>query len=158
MSNLSPRPLSIPEFIIVPWIPIYWSLKITQVQGDHSGCDKHPVDFKTKVAFQYMGLILIRNFCFEANESFETTLMVTLYSNSHFSTQGVPQSDWFAVDEGVVYSSSLKSKSKRHPSMIHSRFERAGTKTSYPIPDVTIHVRRIVMRNETAGRGSQVTN
>ena len=48
------------------------------IQGDHSGCDKPPVDFKTKVAFQYMGLIIKQNFCYEVNGRFDTTRMVTL--------------------------------------------------------------------------------
>ena len=36
-------------------------------------CQNPPVDIKTKVAFQYMGLILIQNFCFDVNGRFGTT-------------------------------------------------------------------------------------
>ena len=43
------------------------------VQGDHSGCDKPPVDIKTKVAFQEIGLILKQSFCFDVNRRFVTT-------------------------------------------------------------------------------------
>ena len=49
------------------------------LQGDHSGCAKPPVDIKTKVAFEYLGLILKRNFCFDIYRRFVTTWMVTLY-------------------------------------------------------------------------------
>ena len=45
----------------------------TYLQGDTSGCLKPPVDSTTKVAFQYMGLILKRNFCFDVNRRLETT-------------------------------------------------------------------------------------
>ena len=38
------------------------------VQGDHSGCDKPPVDIKTKIQ-----LILKRNFYFGAKRRFVTT-------------------------------------------------------------------------------------
>ena len=46
---------------------------ILYLQGDHSGCVKPPIDTKTKVAFQYMVLILKRNFCFDVNGRFDTT-------------------------------------------------------------------------------------
>ena len=52
---------------------------LKQVQGDHSGSVKPPVDTKTKVAFYYIGLILKQNFCFEVNGRFVTTWMVNLY-------------------------------------------------------------------------------
>ena len=43
------------------------------IQGDHSGCAKPPIDNTTKVLFQYMGLILKRNFCLDVNGRFGTT-------------------------------------------------------------------------------------
>ena len=45
----------------------------TEVQGDHSGCDKPPVDIKAKVLFEYMGLTLKRNFCCDVSRRFVTT-------------------------------------------------------------------------------------
>ena len=47
--------------------------------GDHSGCDKPPVDSKTKLRFSYIGLILKCNFCFGVNGRFGTTWMGTWY-------------------------------------------------------------------------------
>ena len=41
------------------------------VQGDTSHWFKPPIDIKTKVAFQYMGLILKQNFCSDVNGRFE---------------------------------------------------------------------------------------
>ena len=46
---------------------------LDSLQGDPSGSSQPPVDIKTKVAFQYMLLILIHNFCFDVNRRLETT-------------------------------------------------------------------------------------
>ena len=59
-------------------IPCKSSQKASQyfrftLQGDHSGCVKPPVDIKTNVAFQYMGIIQKQNYCFNVNGSFATT-------------------------------------------------------------------------------------
>ena len=42
------------------------------IQGDYSGCDKPPVDIKTKILFQYEELILKHNTCFGVNGRFES--------------------------------------------------------------------------------------
>ena len=47
----------------------YW----TGIQGDHSGCDKPPIDTDTNVAFWYKLLIIKRNFRFDVNGRFDTT-------------------------------------------------------------------------------------
>ena len=43
------------------------------VQGDTSGSSQPPVDIKTDVVFQYMRLILKRNFCLDVNRRLGTT-------------------------------------------------------------------------------------
>ena len=48
------------------------------LQGDQAACSKPPVDTKAQVAFQYMSVILKRNFCFDGNGRFGTSCMVTL--------------------------------------------------------------------------------
>ena len=56
------------------------------IQGDRSGCSLGLIDIKTKVAFQYMLLILKQhNFCLDINNTWGTTRMVTLYSTCVFS-------------------------------------------------------------------------
>ena len=49
------------------------------VQGDPSGWSQPPVDMETNVAFQYMLLVLKRNFCFDVNRSLGPIWWVTLY-------------------------------------------------------------------------------
>ena len=41
----------------------------TIIKGDHSGCCLGLVDIKTKLTFQYMLIILKRNFCFDVNNN-----------------------------------------------------------------------------------------
>ena len=43
------------------------------LQVDHSGCVKPPVDIKTKVPFNYEELIPKRNICISVNGRFVTT-------------------------------------------------------------------------------------
>ena len=45
----------------------WWFQK--SIQGDTSGCSLGFVEVKTKVAFQYMLLILKRDFCFDVNNT-----------------------------------------------------------------------------------------
>ena len=52
--------------------PLVFIVKLSSVQGDHSGCDKPPVDIKTNVTFLYKLLILKRNLCFDVNRRFVT--------------------------------------------------------------------------------------
>ena len=54
----------------------FWSLQF--IQGDPSSCSQPPVDIKTKVAFQYMLLILKHNFCCDVNSRLGTNWCVTL--------------------------------------------------------------------------------
>ena len=64
------------------------TLLVIYLQGDHSGCDKPPVNFKTKVPFQHEAHVLNRNLCFEVNGRFDTTWMVTLYSSRRLPSLG----------------------------------------------------------------------
>ena len=72
---IPPRPCSRPAFVCSTRSLESWQsdkrLKI--VQGDHSGCDKPPVDTKAKVAFQYKEHILKHNSCFDVNGRFGPT-------------------------------------------------------------------------------------
>ena len=57
----------------------FWlELPEKKVQGDTSGGFQPTVDIRTKVAFQYMLLILKHNFCFYVNMRLGTTWCVTL--------------------------------------------------------------------------------
>ena len=49
----------------------FWNT--TTVEGGSSGCSQPPVDINMNVAFQYMLLILNRNFCCDVNRKLGTT-------------------------------------------------------------------------------------
>ena len=68
-----------------PAVHIYVA-KCAAIQGDHSGCDKPPIEIKTKVPFWYEEFILKRNICFGVNRNrrLVATWMVSLYIQANF--------------------------------------------------------------------------
>ena len=57
-------------FAVMVGIPL---LLLASLQGDHSGCDKPPVDIKTKAPFYYEAHVLKRDIDFGVNWRFVTT-------------------------------------------------------------------------------------
>ena len=99
----------------VGWVPLQASFRLKQefgatchtnllyrVQGDPTGCFPVFVDIKTKVAFQYMLLTLKRNFCFDVNNTWGTTMVSNFWDLLYWQLLSVTGSKFMVTSKIAV--------------------------------------------------------